>query len=232
MDPVAAQRFFNFLVSRARAAVIELQDRSRDGRLDASYNERWYARLLEEMVRITVFILLSHLISLLRKPLPSVLVRGNAVGGTYISHPFTRACHSNAPVDSVTWMTADLTISCSSTHIPFHLTLLKLWPGAGTHGGQLMGILPVPCQWVLPCSKVRYIRRTYHHLTSGLCRPGLPFPALFIARPINSRAVVVGCRVHELGHSLFSFEIGQFPSYRVEEYGWRYRGGIYSHQGG
>jgi hypothetical protein len=65
MDPVASQRFFNFLVSRARAAVIELQDRVQDGRLDDAYKQRWYTHLLEEMVHISVFILfmLCHLLS-------------------------------------------------------------------------------------------------------------------------------------------------------------------------
>jgi hypothetical protein len=63
MDPVALQRFFNFLVSRARAAVIELQDRVRDGRLDDAYKQRWYTHLLEEMVRITVVILFIHVMS-------------------------------------------------------------------------------------------------------------------------------------------------------------------------
>jgi hypothetical protein len=56
MDPVASQRFFNFLVSRAHAAVIELQDCVWDGQLDDAYKARWYTHLPEEMVRITVFI--------------------------------------------------------------------------------------------------------------------------------------------------------------------------------
>jgi hypothetical protein len=52
MDPVSSQIFLNFLVSRARAAVLEYQTRDREGRLDRIYATRWYTRLLEEMVHI------------------------------------------------------------------------------------------------------------------------------------------------------------------------------------
>jgi hypothetical protein len=54
MDGVSLQIFLNFLVSRARTAVLELQDRARGGRLTDSYASQWYTRLLEEMVPIMI----------------------------------------------------------------------------------------------------------------------------------------------------------------------------------
>jgi len=99
MDPVALQRFFNFLVSRARAAVIELQDVSGMGGWMTHINEMVHP-LLEEMVRIMFVILLCYVIYRHRNQLPFALVLGNALAVLYI-RPFTRACHSSAPVDAM-----------------------------------------------------------------------------------------------------------------------------------